>query len=99
MLLDHLFLKLFCLAFHFNKVFVFPLQLCFFLAIDMSHLIFEEVLDLLVFAELDHLIVLGIHAMLALVFLDNVAPKLVLSLVCVDAKIASLCRRAERSPT
>ena len=55
--------------------------LCLFLAVDMGHLIFQEVLDLLVFAEPDHLIVFGIHAMLALVFLNHVTPELVLSLL------------------
>ena len=77
-LLNHLLLELFGFAFDLHKVFSLPLQLGFFLAIDMRHLIFQEVLDLLVFAEFDHLVVLSFHALLTGVFLYHLTPKLVL---------------------
>ena len=73
-----LMLELFGLLLHIVEVKVLLVQVNLFLALNVGHLVFQEVLHFLVLAEFEHLIALCLHAVLASVLVDDLAPKLVL---------------------
>jgi len=59
----------------------FPLYIDLFLSINVGHLVFQIVLDFLVFAELLDLLSFGFPLVLALIVLDNSRPETVLFLL------------------
>jgi len=73
--------ELILLLFHMLSIHSFPLYIDLFLSIDMGHLVFQVVLDFLIFAELLDMLPLGFPLVLALVVLDNSRPKTVLLLL------------------
>ena len=70
--------KVFGRFFDLKPVHLLLLELNFALICNMNHLVLEIILDLLVFAELDHLVSFSLHFVLPRIFVDHLAPKLVL---------------------
>ena len=73
-----LMLELFGLLLHIVEVKVLLVQVNLFLALNVGHLVLQEVLHFLVLAEFEHLIALCLHAVLTSVLVDDLAPELVL---------------------
>ena len=80
---------------HITEIFLLLDKIYFSLALDVRHLVFEELLHLLIFAESRHLLALRLDSVLARILVDDLRPELVLLFL---RKLTHTVRRAKISP-